>query len=98
MDFNPSWQNSFESVERTPEDFIVFGAYLNASLTGYCIFEPNSGDITQLAVDKQHRREGVGSLLLKEALKYNRYSSVKVINTDISCDSITRFLEHLILI
>ncbi len=93
MDFNPSWQNSFESIERMKEDFIATGAFINSSLAGYCIFEPDSGDITQLAVDKKHRGNGIGSILLKEALKSNHGDSVKAINTESSCDSIKGFLE-----
>ena len=30
------------------------------ALIGYCIVEPYSGDITQLAVDPDFRRQGVG--------------------------------------
>ena len=92
-DFYPSWQNSFDSINRVPEDFRLLGAYLQERLIGYCIFAPKSGDVTQIAVDKQHRRKGIASILLKEALKHNLYNSVKVINTDVTCNSITRFLN-----
>ena len=49
-DFYPTWQNSFESINRAKEDFISFGAFVDKKLIGYCVFEPNSGDITQIAV------------------------------------------------
>ncbi len=92
-DFTPSWQNSFEAIERNPGDFIIMGAFMNKVLVGYCIFEPNSGDITQLAVEKEHRRKGIATNLLKDALKLNSHNSVKAINTEINCQSITKFLE-----
>jgi len=92
-DFYPSWQNSFESIQRAKEDFINLGVFAGKKLIGYCVFEPNSGDITQLAVDKEHRRKGVASLLLHELGKYNRNSKTKLINTDIHCSSITAFLK-----
>lgn len=92
-DFKPSWQNSLESIARSPEDFISLGVFADDSLVGYCVFEPASGDITQLAVDKRYRRKGVASLLLQRMLESNRCESVKVINTDISCTSITGFLK-----
>lgn len=92
-DFNPSWQNSFESIERMSKDFISIGLFDTSKLLGYCVFEPISGDITQIAVDKQNRRKGIASLLLKEIVRLNRNDIVKVINTDISCSSITSFLE-----
>jgi ribosomal protein S18 acetylase RimI-like enzyme len=79
-DQEPSWQNSFEAVERAPGDFLILGAHREGSLVGYIIFEPASGDITQLAVDPVHRRSGIGSQLLTRALSGNRYHAVKAIN------------------
>lgn len=92
-DFHPSWQNSFESIERTKKDFLCFGAFLNAQLVGYIVFEPTSGDVTQIAVDREHRRKGVGTLLLDEALQHNKKETAKLVNTDTKCDSITAFMK-----
>lgn len=92
-DFYPSWQNSFESIHRAKEDFICLGAFENNEIVGYCIFDPNTGDITQIAVDKAHRRKGIASLLLDKAIKHNKISTTKLINTDITCDSIVGFLK-----
>jgi ribosomal protein S18 acetylase RimI-like enzyme len=33
-DFEPSWQNSFESIQRTSEDFISLGAFVDKKLVG----------------------------------------------------------------
>ncbi len=93
QDFCPSWQNSFDAIQRCLEKFIVLGAYEKQNLVGYCIFEPESGDITQIAVDKDYRRRGIATALLKKALCNNRHSSVKAINTEIYCESLTAFLE-----
>jgi len=92
-DFPPSWQNSFDAIGRKPDDFLAFGAFLGPKLTGYCILEPNTGDITQIAVDREHRRKGAGSLLLGEALKHNRHDSVKLLNADVDCGSIAGFAK-----
>jgi len=92
-DFYPSWQNSFESIQRTREDFICLGAFVEAKLIGYCVFEPVSGDITQIAVDKPYRRKGFASLLLHEIAKLNKNTKMKLVNTDISCSSIVEFLK-----
>ncbi|HOZ15316.1 MAG TPA: GNAT family N-acetyltransferase [Tenuifilaceae bacterium] len=93
-DFNPSWQNSFEAINRKPEDFLIVGVKKGSALVGYGILEPSSGDITQIAVDKNHRRKGVASAILKELLKRNSCTSVKLINADISCVAITKLLEE----
>jgi len=92
-DFSPSWQNSFESVNRSPEDFVSLGVISEDKLVGYCVFEPSSGDVTQIAVDKKHRRKGIASLLFNEMLKLSKYPSIKIVNTDVKCDSITHFLQ-----
>lgn len=92
-DFTPSWQNSFESIRRAAADFNYRGAFAGEKLVGYCVFEPASGDVTQLAVDRDHRRKGIGSLLLREMVECNRNDALKVVNTDTRCESITAFLE-----
>ncbi|MDR2970896.1 MAG: GNAT family N-acetyltransferase [Bacteroidales bacterium] len=92
-DFYPSWQNSFESIRRASEDFISLGAFFEQKLVGYCVFEPNSGDITQIAVDKPFRRKGIASFLLHEVSKLSKNSKTKLLNTEITCSSIVSFLK-----
>lgn len=92
-DFYPSWQNSFESIGRAADDFLCFGAFVENRLMGYCIFETASGDVTQLVVALMHRRKGIGTALLQEALSRNKYATVKVINTDTACTGMTAFLK-----
>ncbi len=89
QDFAPSWQNSFESVERCLSDFLMWGILVDEELAGYCIFEPNSGDITQIAVHKDYRKQGLATYLIGEAIRSNRHKNLKLINTDIACESIT---------
>lgn len=92
-DFPPSWQNSFESIKRVSDAFIYLGAFIDGKFVGYGVFEPASGDVTQIAVNKNYRRKGIGSLLFRQMLDSNKHSCVKIINTDITCDSITGFLQ-----
>lgn len=92
-DFEPSWQNSLEAIKRSLKDFICLGVFSESKLVGYGVFEPVSGDVTQIAVDKQFRRRGIGSLLFLKMLESNQHSSIKIINTDIECNSMTAFLK-----
>lgn len=92
-DFSPSWQNSFASIFRSQADFTVLGSYHNNSLVGYGIFEPTTGDITQLAVHKLHRRKGIGTALLFEMLKRNKHTNIKAVNTEVGCENVTLFFE-----
>jgi len=82
FDFEPSWQNSFESVGRQVEGFVIKAANVDNSPVGYCIFEPLSGDITQIVVQSQYRRKGIATALLDEVLMDCKSMGVKLINTD----------------
>lgn len=92
-DFCPSWQNSLESIRRTTDDFIYLGVFIDKQIVGYSVFEPVSGDVTQIAVDKKYRRNSIASVLLKEMVRLNKNSILKIVNTDIQCDSITEWIQ-----
>lgn len=92
-DFKPSWQNSFASINRFAEHFVSLGIFDGDTIVGYCVFEPSSGDITQIAVDRKYRRRGIGTLLFQKILESLPSDAMKLINTDTSCTSITAFLE-----
>lgn len=92
-DFPPSWQNSPESVERASGDLVSLGVFEGDSLAGYCVFEPGSGDVAQIGVDRRRRRQGIGSALLREMAGMSQSGTLKVINTDTRCGAITRLLE-----
>lgn len=92
-DFEPSWQNSIESINRSPENFVSMGVFTDGKLIGYGFFEPSSGDVTQIAVDKPYRRKGIGSFLFAWMLEANKLDSIKIVNTDTKCNSMTTFLQ-----
>ncbi len=91
--FNPSWQNSFDSIKRTPKKIVSFGAFMDDRLVGYAITEFDSGDITQLAVHKKYRRQGVGTELLWKLIQKFSINTIKIINTDSSDIIIKSFLK-----
>ena len=92
-DFHPSWQNSLDSIKRSVNCFTCLGAFCDSTIVGYGIFEPATGDITQLAVDKTHRRKGVATALLNKIMTMTTSDKLKVVNTDISCKAMTDFLK-----
>jgi ribosomal protein S18 acetylase RimI-like enzyme len=92
-DFTASWQNCHHSIIRSVSDFKAVAVYLHKEIMAYCIYEPESGDITSLAVAKAHRRAGLGSDLLTYALQNNPSDQVKVINIPVEEDGIVAFLS-----
>ena len=92
-DFTPRGRTVSEAIGRAAGDFVSLGVFTEEELAGYCVFEPASGDVAQIAVKRQYRRKGIAGLLLREMLRLNRNDSLKIINTDVSCDSMTGFLQ-----
>lgn len=91
-DFPASWQNGFESVIRSIEEFKAIAAYYQNKIAAYCIYEPRSGDITNLAVAKVHRRLGLGTTLLMNVLQDNHADSFKLINIPTDANAMLSFL------
>lgn len=94
-DFHHSWQNSTESILRYPQIFKLIGYYENHELTGYLVFDPTAGDITQIAVHTSHRRKGVGTTLINYAAQFISHKEVQLINSDSRDTVIPKFLESL---
>lgn len=94
-EFYPSWQNNNNSIQRRLADFKILGAYTSGKLVGYIVSELNTGDITQLAVDKNYRRKGIATKLLQNILPEIISKSLKFINTDIKDNSMYSFLNEL---
>lgn len=92
-DFTPSWQNSLESIARGQDGLNILGAYINNQTVGYCVSDPCSDDITQIAVSPQFRRRGIASCLLSEGIKRFESQRVKALNVDDGCASLIGFLK-----
>lgn len=91
-DFQPSWQNSFDAMNRIPEDFVMRGVFDGSRMAAYFILEPQSGDIAQLAVHPAYRRKGIATQMMKALLLLNRAKSIKLINAEIPCTALESFL------
>ncbi|MFK7807906.1 MAG: GNAT family N-acetyltransferase [Saprospiraceae bacterium] len=94
-DFQPTWQNSIDSIKRKEERFVFLVAYFKDELCGYILVEKHTGDIPQLAVRPNFRRKGIGSTLLEKANAYIKGENIKLINLERGCDSIEGFLSEL---
>ena len=94
-DFEPSWQNTIDSINRKGGHFKILGAFIENVLVGYGIIEKHTGDITQLAVNKEFKRNGIGSILLKNLFKHSEGNGVKFINTAVECNSFKEFAAQI---
>ncbi|MCM1178241.1 MAG: GNAT family N-acetyltransferase [Bacteroides sp.] len=93
QDFTPSWQNSLDSISRAGNEVTMLGTSINGEIAGYIAFEPASGDIAQIAVKPEYRRQGIATALLHDAMKEIPGETVKVLNIDSRCSSMKAFLD-----
>lgn len=93
-DFNTSWQNSIESVKRGLKDLTMLGAFVGNTLVGYCVFDSNTGDLTQIAVERENRNQGIASRLLREMIFRLHTNFIKVLNVSSTDKSLPTFLNR----
>jgi len=93
-EWQPSWQNSIASIERSESPRITLGIFHDAVLIGYGIVYPASGDVPQLCIDQDHKRIGAGAVLLS-TLQEKAGKEFRVINVEDTADSTIQFLERM---
>ncbi len=65
LDWEPSWENHYESIKRIPDPVEVFVARQHGKDIGVLVYYPTLNWILCLAVHKDHRRKGVATALLE---------------------------------
>jgi ribosomal protein S18 acetylase RimI-like enzyme len=91
-DFEPSWQNSVDSVMAVPETLRAVTAVAGDQVVGYGIVEPRTGDVPQLAVDRDHRGKGVGRAILGSLAQLAESENLAVINLEETSEAANEFV------
>ncbi|MFP5246581.1 MAG: GNAT family N-acetyltransferase, partial [Thermoanaerobaculia bacterium] len=84
----PSWQNSTASIQRAKDHHVTLGTD-----DAYAIVFPNTGDLPQLWVHPDQRRQGLGTQLLHDAYAIAQ-KPLRIMNIDDRHEGIARFLER----
>lgn len=87
-DVEPSWQNSDASIARATDPHVVLG-----DEHGYTIVFPSNGDLAQLVVRRESRRQGHGTRLLRQAAAVAG-KPLRILNVDERDAGIAAFLER----
>jgi ribosomal protein S18 acetylase RimI-like enzyme len=84
LDWRPSWENSFASIRRIPDEVLVYGAFVEDVCAGAIVYYPLINWITTLVVKREHRRRGVAKALLAHFAKNppEGVDAVKLVNID----------------
>lgn len=93
-DWEPSWQNSISSINRSLDKKVVAGAFFEGRCVGYGIVYPSNGDIPQLAINEAYRRRGIGTRILQSLeAQIEREQTGRMINVDAAAEGTLRFCE-----
>lgn len=93
-DSQPSWQNSIASILAVTRNVQLLTARLDHKVVGYGVIDQNTGDIAQIAVHKQFRRQGIGTALLYRLAEVADSPKISIINVDERDNILPAFLEH----
>ncbi|WP_129596900.1 GNAT family N-acetyltransferase [Anaerophilus nitritogenes] len=94
-DFTPSWQNSIDSINTVSDTFIHSIIHFDDTIVGYGIINKKTGDIPQIAVNKNYRRKGIARSIVTDLLKNTKSCRVGVLNVDDESKSTKEFLLKL---
>jgi ribosomal protein S18 acetylase RimI-like enzyme len=95
-DWQPSWQNSTASMQRSKMQKIVLGVYRDTQLIGYGIVFPDTGDIAQFAIRHDQRKQGAGATLIAVLQSYIQPGrSARIVNVDGSASGTIAFLQRI---
>lgn len=92
-DKHTSWQYSKDTLATEPNHFIYATAYIDQNLVGYGVIDPISGDIYQLAVHPEHRRQGIACSILSTLCQQTESPKIGYSNIDANNHSMIAFLQ-----
>ncbi len=92
--FEPSYQNKPEAISRDWAEHTLIEAYHKAKLVGFCAFATRTGRISQIAVDENFRKKGIGSALLAKVYHLSRVKEITILNVDASAGEMLDFFKN----
>ena len=94
-DFNPSWQNSIDSVNAISDSFLYSTVRFDDTIVGYGIIDKKTGDIPQIAVDRNFRCNGIATSIITNLIKNTESPNISVLNIDGQMKSMQNFFIKL---
>ncbi len=81
-DFEPSWQNSIDSVNAASKEFLYSVVRYDNTIAGYGIINKKTGDIPQIAVNKVYRGKGIGRSIVTDLIENTESPKISTLNVD----------------
>lgn len=93
FDYIPCYLDSRNMIENNLAYEVIIEAIYKDLILGYAIFQPDSGRINQIAVDRKHRKKGIGSMLLRYIYENSFNKLLTIINVLEEAEAIQHFLD-----
>lgn len=94
-DFEPSWQNSIDSVNAVSKEFLYSIVHYDNTIAGYGIINKKTGDIPQIAVKKVYRGKGIGRSIVTYLIENTESQKINALNVDDESKCMKDFLIKL---
>jgi ribosomal protein S18 acetylase RimI-like enzyme len=97
LDWEPSWENSFSSIGRIPDDLVMYAANVEGSHAGLLVYYPALQWILSVVVKRPQRRGGVATRLVEHLANEirGRIPNVFLLNVDSSDQGMVQWLGRM---
>ncbi len=94
-DYEPSFLDSKRMITDNLANETVVEARQDDICVGFAIYQPAFGRISQIGIDENKRRQGIGKALINYTLETSLQKKLTIINVNDDSDGTKRFFEHL---
>ena len=93
-DWLPSWENSFNGIERITNEMTLLGAFKDGKCVGELAYYPTMNWIMSLYVDKNQRGQAVASQLIERLVNDwpEGWKDIRLVNVEKNDDIFNQFL------
>lgn len=95
LDYIPSYLDSLEMINKNIKNETILEAFFNSQPAGYAIYQPATGRICQIAVEKSFRNRGIGKALMLHIYHHSDTKLLTIINVDCKSESMLIFLLNI---
>ncbi|NQX39525.1 Ribosomal protein S18 acetylase RimI [Pedobacter steynii] len=93
-DWQPSWQNAITALKNIGSGNHSIGIHLDEKLVAYASYNPQNNRISQFAVAKDYRNQGLGTALFQYIFNANK-TEISLINVDATATGTISFLKSI---
>ena len=91
-EFIPAWQNSLDTIEHYFMKLKILRVLCGKHEAGYGIMDQQAGDILQIVIYPEFRKQKIGTAVLDELIQYQKHPMIKIFNIDSNAKIYTTFL------